>query len=69
MTWKTGRDVRMDSEAETKIHLWCIRYSEDLGVDGKIILERILRKQGEWEAVDRDQWRAFVNTVMTLRVT
>jgi hypothetical protein len=47
---------------------------EDLGVDGKIMLERILgenmRKGVDWLylAQDRDQWRAVVNTVMKLRV-
>jgi hypothetical protein len=45
-------------------------HAEDLGVYGKIILERI-----GWEGVDwihsgkgRDQWRALVNIVMNLRV-
>jgi hypothetical protein len=42
-----------------------------LGVDGKIILEWILEKQGggvDWMHLDqeRDQWRALVNTVMKL---
>jgi len=48
-------------------------HSEDLSVDGNIILEWVLDK---WECVDwihlaqdRDQWRAPVNTVMNLRVT
>jgi hypothetical protein len=48
-------------------------HSEELGVDGKIILEWILGKW--WNAVDwfhlahnRGQWRALVNTVMDLRV-
>jgi len=52
---------------ETSDHL------EDLGVDGKIILEWILGKQ--WEGMDwihltrdRDQWRTLVNTVTKLRV-
>jgi hypothetical protein len=47
---------------------------EDIGVDGKIILEMDLREIG-WEGVDwihlvqeRDQWRASVSTVMNLRV-
>jgi hypothetical protein len=49
-------------------------HSEDPGVDGKMILEWILREMG-WEGVewihlaqDRDQWQAVVNTVMNLRV-
>jgi hypothetical protein len=48
-------------------------HTEDLGVDGKIILEWMLGKQ--WVGVDwihltqrRDQWWAVVNTVMNLRV-
>jgi hypothetical protein len=46
--------------------------SEDLGVDGKIILEWIFGKV--WEDMDwihlarvRDQWRVLVNTVMNIR--
>jgi hypothetical protein len=49
-------------------------YSEDLGVDGKIILDWVLGKIG-WDGVDwmhlaqdRDQWRVLVNTVMNLQV-
>jgi len=45
-------------------------YSEDLGVDGRIILEWILGwKDVEWVnlAQDRDQWRALVNTIMNVR--
>jgi hypothetical protein len=47
---------------------------EDLGVDGRIILERYLKEIGWGDmgcvylAQDRDQWRAVVNTVMNLRV-
>jgi hypothetical protein len=47
-------------------------HSEDLGIDGKIILEWIL---GKWTvdwmhlAQDRDQWRAFVNKVMNPEVS
>jgi hypothetical protein len=49
-------------------------HSEDLGVDGNIILEWFLRKEGGkvwtegiWLRV-RPHWRAFVKTVMNLRV-
>jgi len=51
--WKTWREE--------------ITQSEDLGVDEKIILDRILRETGcesvDWVhlAQDRDQWRAVVN--------
>jgi hypothetical protein len=48
--------------------------SEDIGVDGRIILEWILKEIG-WEgmdcihlAQDRCQWRASVYTVMSLQV-
>jgi hypothetical protein len=48
-------------------------HAEDLGVDGKIILEWILVKW--WESADcmhlpqdRDQWRSVVYTVTNLRV-
>jgi hypothetical protein len=48
-------------------------HTEDLSVDGRIILKRILQKR--WENVDRihlaqdrDQWQAALNTVMKLRV-
>jgi hypothetical protein len=47
-------------------------HSEDLGTDGKIILEKIFGKW--WKGVDwmrvvqnREQWRLLVNTVMNLR--
>jgi len=49
-------------------------HSEDLAVDGRIILECISGKQGgegvEWIhlAQDRDRWRALVNTAMNFRV-
>jgi hypothetical protein len=49
-------------------------YLEDLGVDGKIKLERIL-EEIRWEIVDwlhltsdRIYFRAFVETVINLRV-
>jgi hypothetical protein len=43
---------------------------EDLGVDGKIILEGILGKQGVkvWTGFIWDQWRAVVKMVTELRV-
>jgi hypothetical protein len=44
-------------------------HSEDIGIDGKIMLE--IRWEGvDWMHVaqDRDQWRAVVNMVMNLRV-
>jgi hypothetical protein len=48
--------------------------SEDPGVDGRIILEWVLREIG-WKGVDwmhlardRDQWQALMNTVMNLRL-
>jgi hypothetical protein len=54
-------------------HLKGRDHSEDLGVDGKIILEWILGKR--WEnvdwihvALDRVQWRAIVKKIMKLRV-
>jgi hypothetical protein len=40
-------------------------HSEDLGVDGRIILKWTL---GIHWAQERDQWRTFMNTVMNLRV-
>jgi hypothetical protein len=49
-------------------------YAEDLGVDARIILERILIET-DWEGVDwihlaqdKDYWRALVNTVTNLWV-
>jgi hypothetical protein len=41
---------------------------EDPGVDGRIILRRILKKWYELTQ-DRDRWSALVNAVMNLRVT
>jgi hypothetical protein len=45
-------------------------HSDDLGVDGRIILEWILGWDVEWMhlAQDRNQWLAVVNTIMNLRV-
>jgi hypothetical protein len=48
-------------------------HSEDSGVDGEMILEWILEKWLGWceldhVALDRDQWRDLVNTIMNLRV-
>jgi len=46
---------------------------EDLGVDGKVILKRILSRIGRHGmhslAKDRDKWYAVVKAVMNLRVT
>jgi len=43
---------------------------EDLGLDSKIILERIRKKwyEGAWTelAQDRERWRELVNAVMNL---
>jgi hypothetical protein len=54
---------------------WAEGHSEDLGIDGMIILECISETWGgrcvDWiyVAQDRDQWRAVVNTVMNLQVS
>jgi hypothetical protein len=42
---------------------------EDLGVDGRIILEWILGKGWEvvnWINLAQDHWQAFVNTIISL---
>jgi hypothetical protein len=46
---------------------------EDPGIDEKITLEWILKKEGEgvvciYMAQDRDQWRTLVNVVMDNRI-
>jgi hypothetical protein len=50
-----------------------VNLSEDLGVDGRIILKYILGKYGGkvWNECDSgsDQWWGLVNTVMNLRAT
>jgi hypothetical protein len=48
-----------------------IDHLKDPGVDGRIILRWIFRKGGmDWFDLvqDRERWRAFVKTVMNLRV-
>jgi hypothetical protein len=68
MRWMRNAYKILVGKPEGKIH------SEDLSVDGRIILKWILREI-EWEFVDRihltqdrDQRRVLVNTVMKLRV-
>jgi hypothetical protein len=50
-------------------------HSEDIGIDGRIILKGIFREIG-WEGVDRMhlaqyryQWQVILNAVMKLRIT
>jgi hypothetical protein len=46
---------------------------ENLCIDGRIILKKIIKKCGSTDCIsvaqDRDGWRAVVNAVMNLRVT
>jgi hypothetical protein len=55
------------------VHMKGRDYSEEIGVDGWIILEWILEQLGgehvDWKhmAQDRDQWRVLANTEMNLR--
>jgi hypothetical protein len=55
------------------IGFWWGNLRKDAGVDGRIILNWIIKKWDggmEWidMAQDRDRWRALVNMVMNLRV-
>jgi hypothetical protein len=43
-------------------------HSVDPGVDGKVILNRIIGCRCIHPSRNRNQWRAFVNTVMKLGV-
>jgi hypothetical protein len=43
-------------------------HSEDVDVDGRIILEYMLEKWGRDQDQDRDQWQAVANMVMNLWV-
>jgi hypothetical protein len=46
-------------------------HSEGLGIDGRIILKWVLKKQGQREwihlAEDRDQWWALMSMVVNLQ--
>ena len=72
MRW-AGHVARM-SRREAFTEFWWGNHSGDPDVDGRIILNWILRK---WDVGDidwmelaqkRDRWRALVNVVMKIRV-
>jgi hypothetical protein len=76
MRW-AGHGARMEKrEVHTGFWWGDLREGDHLGdpgVDGRIILKRIVKKWGggmDWIelAQDRDRWRALVHAVMNLRV-